>query len=104
MGGSEGPLRLSGLEIAARVEIRSYHVPYRWPFLSWNPFGATPAGRPDCTVRFDVLRDTFTPVQWFYEGTKPVALQHGLRVTVVGTGSVGYFSYSELFEKVLLGF
>ena len=34
--------------------------------------------------------------QWFYEGRKPVALQHGLRLAVIGTGSVGYFSFGQL--------
>eukprot|EP00438_Fugacium_kawagutii_P033201 Skav219815 [mRNA] locus=scaffold147:312806:314034:- [translate_table: standard] len=58
--GSEGaPLRLSGLEIIARVDVRNYHVPYRWPFLSWNPWQLPDASQIECTVRFDVLRDQF---------------------------------------------
>ena len=43
--------------------------------------------------------------QWFYEGRKPIALQHGLRLAVIGTGSIGYFSFGQLatqdgFNKV----
>lgn len=102
--GSEGPLILTGLEIVAKFDLRNYHVPFRWPVSWWNPFGFTPARELDCTVRFEVLRDQFTPLQWFYHGTEPMALQHGLRLFAVGTGSVGYFSLAELFEKLLLGF
>ena len=34
--------------------------------------------------------------QWFYEGRKPIALQHGLRLAVIGAGSIGYFSFGQL--------
>merc|ERR1719291_1131169 len=72
---------------------------------SWRPFGlTTDASDIECTVRFEVLRDQFTPLHWFYHGIEPMALQHGLRLVAVGTGSVGYFSLVELFEKLLLGF
>lgn len=62
--GSEGaPLRLSGLEVVARLDVRNYQVPYRWPFLSWNPWRLPEANQIDCTVHFDVLRDQFKVVQ-----------------------------------------
>merc|ERR1712046_241746 len=35
---------------------------------------------------------------------EPMALQHGLRLIALGTGSLGYFSFFELLEKLLLGF
>lgn len=103
--GVEGaPLRLSGLEVVTMVDVRNYHVPYRWPSASWNPFGLDVASKLECKIHFSVLRDQFTPAQWFYDRTVPVALQYGLRLTVVGTGSVGYFSAVELAEKLLVGF
>eukprot|EP00929_Paragymnodinium_shiwhaense_P039116 TRINITY_DN20570_c0_g1_i2.p1 TRINITY_DN20570_c0_g1~~TRINITY_DN20570_c0_g1_i2.p1 ORF type:complete len:367 (-),score=50.66 TRINITY_DN20570_c0_g1_i2:78-1094(-) len=102
--GSEGPLRLSGLEIVAKFDLRNYHKSFRWPFAFFNPFAATLANEQDCTVHFEVLRDQFTPVKWFYDGTQPVAVQHGLRLVAVGTGSVGYFSLAELLEKLLVAF
>ncbi|CAE8737154.1 unnamed protein product, partial [Polarella glacialis] len=103
--GSEGaPLRLAGLELVATVNVRNYHVPFSWPFSSWNPLGLETADALECTVSFAVLRDQFTPVQWFYDRTSPVALQHGLRLVVAGTGSIGYYSFSQLIEKLLLGF
>eukprot|EP00930_Biecheleria_cincta_P042498 TRINITY_DN29245_c0_g1_i2.p1 TRINITY_DN29245_c0_g1~~TRINITY_DN29245_c0_g1_i2.p1 ORF type:complete len:388 (+),score=37.82 TRINITY_DN29245_c0_g1_i2:27-1190(+) len=101
--GSEGPLILTGLEIVAKFDVRNYHTAFRWPFETWNPFGFVPASDLECTVRFEVLRDQFTPLQWFYHGVEPMALQHGLRLVAVGTGSIGYFSFVELIEKLLLG-
>jgi len=102
--GSDGPLSVTGLEIVAKFDLRNYHVPFRWPSQWWNPFGAVLASEPECTVRFEVLRDQFTPLQWFYDRTEPVAVQHGLRLVAIGTGSVGYFSLAELLEKLLVGF
>ena len=43
-----------------------------------------------------MLRDQFTVVRWFYNGEAPSAVQHGLRLTVLGTGSVGRFSLGQL--------
>lgn len=102
--GAEGPVILTGLEIVAKFDLRNYHTPFSWPFASWNPFDFKLASDLECTVRFEVLRDQFTPLQWFYHGIEPMALQNGLRLTAVGTGSVGYFSFVELIEKLLLGF
>ena len=62
IGSEEAPLRLSGLEIVARVDLRNYQVPYRWPFRSWNPWRLPDASQIDCTVHFDVLRDQFKVV------------------------------------------
>ncbi|CAL1134172.1 unnamed protein product [Cladocopium goreaui] len=104
IGSEAAPLRVSGLEIVARVDVRNYQVPYSWPFVSWNPWQLRDASHIDCTVHFDVLRDQFKVVQWFYEGRKPIALQHGLRLAVIGTGSIGYFSFGQLATQVLLGF
>ena len=39
-----------------------------------------------CEVKFEMLRNEFTPVQWFYNGTDPMALQHGVRIKIIGTG------------------
>ncbi|CAK9018043.1 unnamed protein product [Durusdinium trenchii] len=103
--GSEGAqLRLSGVEIVARVDVRNYHRPFTWPFHSWNPWRLPEARELECTVHFDVLRDQFNVVQWFHEGRRPIALQHGMRLAVVGTGSVGYVSLQQLATQVLLGF
>lgn len=102
--GSEGPLRISGLEIVAKFDFRNYHVPFRWPLHWWNPFRATLASAHECTVRFEVIRDQFTPVKWFYDRTEPVALQHGMRLIAIGSGSIGYFSLAVLLEKLLVGF
>eukprot|EP00746_Dinoflagellata_sp_MGD_P025623 gnl/MRDRNA2_/MRDRNA2_160290_c0_seq1.p1 gnl/MRDRNA2_/MRDRNA2_160290_c0~~gnl/MRDRNA2_/MRDRNA2_160290_c0_seq1.p1 ORF type:complete len:374 (-),score=46.61 gnl/MRDRNA2_/MRDRNA2_160290_c0_seq1:29-1150(-) len=102
--GSEAPLRLSGLEVVAKFDLRNYHVPYSWPLHFLNPLGFELAKEHRCTVRFEVLRDQFMPIKWFYHGTEPVALQHGLRLSAVGTGSIGYFSIFVLLEKLLLGF
>jgi hypothetical protein len=102
-GADQAPLRLGGLEMVAHVDIRNFAVPFRWPF-AWNPLKLTPAAQLDCTVRFSVLREHFTPVHWFYEREEPVALQHGLRLRVTTTGSVGYFSWHVLLTKLLLAF
>ena len=53
-------------------------------------------------MRFAVLRDQFTPVHWFYDRDRPSALQHGIRLIVLGTGSIGYFSWGALLTKTLL--
>jgi hypothetical protein len=40
--GSEGaPIRLSGVEITAHVDVRNYNTPFMWPFADdgWNPLG-----------------------------------------------------------------
>lgn len=103
LGSEMAPLRLSGLEVVARVELQNFHIPLAWP-LRWNPLGLHQASTLDCTVRFSVLRDMFNPIQWFYDGKKPVALQHGMRLSVVGTGSVGYPSSTVLLTQLLLGF
>ena len=62
IGSEAAPLRLSGLEIVARVNVRNYQVPYSWPFASWNPWQLRDASHIDCTVHFDVLRDQFKVV------------------------------------------
>merc|ERR1712050_354772 len=41
---------------------------------------------------------------WFYDRTEPVAVQHGLRLVAIGSGSIGYFSLAALMEKLLVGF
>eukprot|EP00913_Durusdinium_trenchii_P011601 g10895.t1 len=69
-----------------------------------NPWRLPEARELECTVHFDVLRDQFNVVQWFHEGRRPIALQHGMRLAVVGTGSVGYVSLQQLATQVLLGF
>jgi len=102
--GSEGPLRATGLEVVAKFDLRNYHTPFEWPAGWWNPFGADLASEHECSVRFEVLRDQFTPIKWFYHGTEPIAVQHGLRLVAVGTGSIGYFSVVVLLEKLLLSF
>ena len=141
-GGERAPLRLAGLELVALVDIQNYHVPFRWPSGTFNPFGVPVAGEIECSVlfplsqfqtpspcsgssddqftiefpyyagsgsgkcraqvRFEVLRNQFTPVQWFYDRERPVALQHGLRIVVLGTGSVGYFAVGQLLSQLLL--
>eukprot|EP00746_Dinoflagellata_sp_MGD_P146782 gnl/MRDRNA2_/MRDRNA2_79216_c0_seq1.p1 gnl/MRDRNA2_/MRDRNA2_79216_c0~~gnl/MRDRNA2_/MRDRNA2_79216_c0_seq1.p1 ORF type:complete len:370 (+),score=32.01 gnl/MRDRNA2_/MRDRNA2_79216_c0_seq1:191-1300(+) len=101
--GSEAPLRLSGLEVVAKFDLRNYAVPYSWPFHFGNIFGFEHAHDRKCTVRFEVLRDQFTPISWFYNGTVPVAVQHGMRLRAIGSGSIGYFSISVLLERLVLG-
>ena len=103
LGADGAPLRLAGLELIAHVDIRNYEVPFRWPF-TWNPLGWRTAAQLECTVRFSVLREHFTPIQWFFDREAPVALQHGLRLQVAATGSVGYFSMETLLTKLLLAF
>lgn len=41
--------------------------------------------------------------KWFYEGRRPIAVQHGLRLAVVGTGSIGYFSIGQLATQDRVG-
>jgi hypothetical protein len=103
MGAEGAPLRLTGFEMVAHVDVRNYEG-FRWPFSLWNPFNLLPADTLECTVRFAVLRDQFTPVHWFYDRDKPAALQHGIRLVVLGTGSIGYFSWGALLTKTLLCF
>ena len=103
IGADGATLRLGGLEMVAHVDIRNFAVPFRWPF-AWNPLALTPASQLDCTVRFYALREHFTPVHWFYEREEPIALQHGLRLRVTTTGSVGYFSWPALLTNILLAF
>ena len=43
-------------------------------------------------------------MQVFYREDEPIALQHGLRLLVSGSGSVGYFSWEALLTKLLLAF
>jgi hypothetical protein len=57
-----------------------------------------------CEVRFALVREDFTVVKWFYDGLAPVALQHGLRMRVLGTGSIGRFSWMLLGQSIVLGF
>lgn len=102
--GSEAPLRLSGLEVVAKFDLRNYHNPYSWPFPFGNMFGLDLAWERKCTVRFEVLRDQFTPIEWFYNDTLPVAVQHGMRLYAIGSGSIGYFSLAALLEKLVLAF
>ena len=97
-------MRLAGLEIVARLDVRNYAVPLRWPLAWWNPLNVTPASQLDCTVRFSVLREHFTPIQTYFDRDEPIAVQHGLRLLVTATGSVGYFSWESLMTKVLLAF
>eukprot|EP00040_Diaphanoeca_grandis_P028683 m.166452 g.166452 ORF g.166452 m.166452 type:complete len:421 (-) comp31429_c0_seq1:90-1352(-) len=98
------PLRLSGLEIAAYVDIRNYNEPYLWPFDGWNPFGfVRNASDVRCEIRFEVLREDFTPIQWYYDRTTPIALQHGLSIRILGRGSVGVFSWALLLQSIVLG-
>ena len=103
LGADGAPLRLSGLEVVAHVDVRNFERPFRWPF-AWNPLDVTPATRLDCTVRFSLLRSHFTPVVWYDALAEPVALQHGLRLQVTTSGSVGYFSWEALLTSLLLAF
>ena len=60
--GAEGqPIRLSGLELAAYIDVRNYATPFLWPAKHWGArivtaLGLTRASDIGCTIRFEVLR------------------------------------------------
>lgn len=90
--GSEGArLRLQGLEMVAEVRVRNYHRALDW------------AGELDCEVTFRVLRNQFTQVSRFFNGTEIMAIQNGLRLKVQGTGSVGYPSFGAAVSTLIVG-
>lgn len=63
LGSERAALRLSGLEIVARVDVRNYHRLFSWPLRAWNPWGLPEASQVDCSVHFNVLRDQFNVVR-----------------------------------------
>eukprot|EP00928_Gymnodinium_smaydae_P056912 TRINITY_DN40200_c0_g1_i1.p1 TRINITY_DN40200_c0_g1~~TRINITY_DN40200_c0_g1_i1.p1 ORF type:complete len:362 (+),score=41.66 TRINITY_DN40200_c0_g1_i1:67-1152(+) len=91
--GVEGglPLRLQGIEVVAEVKLRNYHQPFRM------------TNETECSVSFRVFRNQFTEVQRFYRGEELLAIQHGLRVRVVGSASLGYPSFVTGLQTFALG-
>ncbi|KAJ9447739.1 hypothetical protein DIPPA_13167 [Diplonema papillatum] len=90
VGGEGAPLRLQGIELVAHVDVRNFNKPFRVFDDSLS-----------CEVRFRVLRNQFTLVRRFYDGTSVAAVQHGVKITTVATGSIGYPSVGALFETGL---
>lgn len=93
-GKEEGPplpLRLQGIELIAEVKLDNYREPFSF------------SNATVCTVRFRVFRDQFTEVQRFYRGEELIGIQHGLRLRVIGSASLGYPSFVEGLTTVALG-
>lgn len=84
-------LRLQGVELAAEVKLQNYNRPL-------NMDNTT-----ECTIHFRVFRDQFTEVQRFHRGEELIAIQHGLRMRVVGSASIGYPSFMTGLQTVALG-
>eukprot|EP01060_Flectonema_neradi_P018702 TRINITY_DN255_c3_g1_i1.p1 TRINITY_DN255_c3_g1~~TRINITY_DN255_c3_g1_i1.p1 ORF type:complete len:380 (+),score=59.59 TRINITY_DN255_c3_g1_i1:60-1142(+) len=91
IGGEKAKLRLQGIELVAHIDVRNYHKPF------------SPSDDLECTIRFAVLRDQFTLVKRFYERDSVVAVQHGLKMRIVTTGSIGYPSTRAFFETIVVG-
>jgi len=90
--GSEGAiLRLQGIEIVAEITVQNYQQPFDWQ------------GKLQCDIAFRVLRDQFTQVKQFYNGTSLLALQHGVRLRAIGNGSVGYPSFRAALSTIVVG-
>ena len=91
IGGENARLRLQGIELVAHVDVRNFHKAF------------SPSSDLECTIRFAVLRDQFTLVKRFYDKDSVVAVQHGLKMRVVTTGSIGYPSTRAFFETLVVG-
>eukprot|EP01059_Diplonema_ambulator_P026896 TRINITY_DN4438_c0_g3_i1.p1 TRINITY_DN4438_c0_g3~~TRINITY_DN4438_c0_g3_i1.p1 ORF type:complete len:369 (+),score=120.29 TRINITY_DN4438_c0_g3_i1:96-1202(+) len=91
IGGEGAMLRLQGVELVAHFDVRNYHIPFH------------PSSEIECTVHFKVLRDQFTLVKRFYQYDEEVAVQYGIKVRVVSTGSIGYPCLRSFFETLVVG-
>eukprot|EP00754_Rhynchopus_humris_P002335 Rhum_TRINITY_DN11290_c0_g3::Rhum_TRINITY_DN11290_c0_g3_i1::g.43711::m.43711 len=91
IGDEDAMLRLQGVELIAHVDVRNYHKPFR------------PSSELECSVRFRIVRNQFTLAKRFYEKDAVYAVQYGVRINVVATGSVGYPDLRAFLNTIVLG-
>eukprot|EP01064_Diplonema_japonicum_P007863 TRINITY_DN1548_c1_g1_i1.p1 TRINITY_DN1548_c1_g1~~TRINITY_DN1548_c1_g1_i1.p1 ORF type:complete len:382 (+),score=92.58 TRINITY_DN1548_c1_g1_i1:53-1147(+) len=91
IGGEGAMLRLQGVELVAHLDVRNYHVPFH------------PSDELECKIQFRVLRDQFTLIKRFYSADEEVAVQYGVKIRVVTTGSIGYPCLRAFFETLVVG-
>lgn len=92
IGNERAMLRLQGIQLVAHIDVKNYHMPFVFD------------SNLTCKVSFKVLRDQFTVVQRFYTPTgTSSALQYGLRLKIIGTGSIGYPSAACAIATFVVG-
>eukprot|EP01050_Picozoa_sp_SAG11_P022407 SAG11_NODE_4234_length_1996_cov_3.429117_2_plen_308_part_00 len=94
-------------EISCTVHFRAVRTPFtrasRQPVPSSARVGAGGRRRSIAiTCACKVSGWMGAAIRWFYDRDRPIALQHGVRISAHGKGAVGHFSWTALWNALVM--